>query len=253
MTSPGADTPHDPDEPAGDAARRWAPWPASPNGGHADAVPTGPDVPEDVRGVVQTAVDALSRAGSASASAVAEALESAARRLTRRVATEAAVSRPDLADEARLQRSLAARPEVTAMAGATTAAVVLRLGRRFRPLNFLARRTPAFLLATAVPAALASVSRGADELGMVVSHLAHRARADGIEPDVERVRRVAVQILSFRPVDPGVEPSHGRLAWMWIRRAVRAALPFTSGVATADPDRLAGAAAAVDTASLAAS
>jgi hypothetical protein len=32
----------------------------------------------------------------------------------------------------------------------------------------------------------------------------------------------------------------------WLRRAARAALPFTAGVATADPEGLATAAAAVD-------
>ena len=47
-------------------------------------------------------------------------------------------------------------------------------------------------------------------------------------------------------VDPEVEPSHGALVVYWLRRAFRAALPFTAGVATADPEGLASAAAAVD-------
>jgi hypothetical protein len=109
-----------------------------------------------------------------------------------------------------------------------------------------------WLFATAVPALLASVSRGADELGLVASNLVLRARAKGIEPDPERLRRVAVQIASRRPVDPEQEPRHGPLVVAWLRRAFRAALPFTSGVATSDPDGLAAAAADVDPTQLAA-
>ena len=85
---------------------------------------------------------------------------------------------------------------------------------------------------------------------MVASHLVQRARSQGVEPDLERVRRAAVQIVSHRPVDPEVEPSHGALAVRWLRRAARAALPFTAGAATADPEGLATAAATVDPASL---
>ncbi len=85
---------------------------------------------------------------------------------------------------------------------------------------------------------------------MVASHLVHRARAEGVEPDIERVRRAAVQIVSRRPIDPETEPSHGALVVQWLRRAFRAALPFTAGVATADPEGLARAAADVDTARL---
>ncbi len=81
---------------------------------------------------------------------------------------------------------------------------------------------------------------------MVASHLVHRARAAAVEPDLERVRRASVQIVSHLPVDPEVEPSHGRLALGWLRRAARAALPFTAGVATADPEGLAAAASDLD-------
>jgi hypothetical protein len=112
--------------------------------------------------------------------------------------------------------------------------------------GFLARRTPLWLVATAVPALVASVTRGADELRLLASHLVHRARAKGIEPDPERVRRAAVQIASRQAVDPEREPSHGRLVVAWLRRAFRAALPFTAGVATSDPEGLAAAAADVD-------
>lgn len=210
-------------------------------------VPSDAAVPDDVRGVVQTAVDALGRAGTISASAVTDALEGAGRSLSRRVVTEAAARRPELADERRLHDALADKPRVPALGSATTAAVALKFAGRFRRVGFLVRRTPAFLVAAAVPALVASVARGADELGMVASHLAHRARAEGVDPDIERVRRAAVQIVSHRPVDPEVEPSHGSLALIWLRRAFRAALPFTAGVATADPAGLTSAAAAVDT------
>jgi hypothetical protein len=202
-------------------------------------------VARDVRTVVQTAVDAASRAGTISAAGVTDAVESAGRSLARRVVT-GSTERRELADQARLARALADKPSVTALGSATTAAMVIRFASRFKRLGFLAKRTPAFLVAAAVPALLASVARGADELGMVSAHLVHRARAEGVEPDLERVRRTAVQIVERRPIDPEVEPSHGTLVVYWLRRALRAALPFTAGVATADPEGLAAAAAAVD-------
>ena len=212
------------------------------------AVPTDPAVPADVRGVVQTAIDTVGRAGTISGSAVTDALEGAGRSLSRRVVTEAAGRRSELADERRLHDALADKPNVPALGSATTAAVALKFAGRFRRVGFIAKRTPAaFLLATALPALVASVARGADELGMVASHLVHRSRAEGVDPDLERVRRAAVQIVSHRAVDPEVEPSHGALALIWLKRALRAALPFTSGVATADPTGLTSAAAAVDT------
>jgi hypothetical protein len=211
---------------------------------------TDPGVADEVGGVVRTALDAVGRAGTLSASAVTDALESAGRSLTRRVVTGAATEGKDLADPQALQKALADKPRVPALGSATTAAVALKFAGRFRRLGFFAKRTPAFLVATAVPALVASVTRGADELGMVASHLVHRARAEGIEPDLERVRRAAVQIVSYLPVDPEAEPSHGRLVVQWLRRAFRAALPFTAGVATADPAGLATAAAEVDPARL---
>jgi hypothetical protein len=203
-------------------------------------------VADEVQGVVQTALDAVARAGTVSAAGVADALESAGRSLSRRVVARAAAGREAMADRHALAHALADKPRVPALGSATLAALALKVASRFRRLGFLARRTPAFLLATAVPALVASVSRGAEELGLVSAHLIARARAEGVEPDLERVRRAAVQLVSHRPVDPEVEPSHGGLAVIWLRRAVRAALPFTAGVATADPEGLARAAADVD-------
>jgi hypothetical protein len=202
-------------------------------------------VADEVQGVVQTALDAVARAGTVSAAGVTDALENAGRSLSRRVVARAA-GREAMADRHALAHALADKPRIPALGSATLAALALKVASRFRALGFLARRTPAFLLATAVPALAASVSRGADELGLVSAHLIARARAEGVEPDLERVRRAAVQLVSHRPVDPEVEPSHGGLAVIWLRRAVRAALPFTAGVATADPEGLARAAADVD-------
>jgi hypothetical protein len=216
----------------------------------ADPAVTDPAVADDVGGVVRAALDAVGRAGTISASAVTDALESAGRSLSRRMVTGAATEGKDMADPSALEQALAARPRVPALGSATTAAVALKIAARFRRLGFLAKRTPAFLVAAAVPALVASVTRGADELGMVASHLVHRARAEGVEPDLERVRRAAVQIVTRRPVDPETEPSHGGLVLQWLKRAFRAALPFTAGVATADPEGLARTAAEVDTSRL---
>jgi hypothetical protein len=215
---------------------------------------TNEDLPasNEVHNVVQAAVDTLGRAGSASAGAVADAVEGAGRALTRKMVGDAVTSPRAVGDLEALARALAQRPVSPALAGATVAALGLRLAGRIRRLGFLARRTPLWLLATAVPALVASVARGADELGLVASHLVLRARAKGVEPDPERVRRVAVQIASRRAVDPEQEPRHGPLVVSWLRRAFRAALPFTAGVATSDPEGLAAAAADVDPTRLAA-
>jgi hypothetical protein len=201
---------------------------------------------DEVHRVVQDAVDAVGRAGSASAGAVADAVEGAGRALTRKVVGDAVSNPHRVEDRETLARALAERPAAPALAGATVAALGLRLAGRLRRFGFLARRTPLWLVAAAVPALVASVTRGADELRLLASHLVHRARAKGIEPDPERVRRVAVQIACRQAVDPEREPSHGRLVVAWLRRAFRAALPFTAGVATSDPEGLAAAAADVD-------
>lgn len=229
-----------------------------------EGTPNGADDPgvdQAVHGVVHTALDTMSRAGTVSLAALGDALESAARALTRRVVARAVESTPrggpagandssksagTLVDQSVLAESLDAGPTAPMVGPATVAALALKFGGRFRRLKFLAKRSPAFLAATAIPVLVASVTRGAHELGMVASHLVQRARAEGVEPDLDRVRRAAVQIMSRRPVDPETEPSHGALALGWLRRAVRAALPFTSGVATADPRGIAATAARVD-------
>jgi len=241
------------DNPTGADSAALAPSgpPATSSGADSVAL-AGQPPPDDgsvaagVTGVVRSALDAAAKAGTISVSGLTETLERAARSLSRRVVDDAESRRPPIADRTALAKALATRPPAPALAGATAAALVLRFARRFKPLKGLVTRSPIWLVAAAVPALVASVTRGADELGMVASYLIHRARAAGVEPDLERVRRAAVQIVSHMPLDPEVDPSHGNLAFGWLKRAARAALPFTAGVATADPEGLAEAASGFD-------
>ena len=203
-------------------------------------------VAEEIRNVVESALGAIGRAGSTSAANLSEAVEGAGRSLTRRVTTSAISEPKPVVDRGDLARALAEKSTTPVIANATGAALLARTLSRFRVLNFLTRRTPMWIVAGAVPALIASVARGADELGLVASHLAHRARAEGVEPDPDRVRRASVQILSGAPIDPEAEPGHGSLVIGWLKRAFRAALPFTAGVATRDPDGVAALAAEVD-------
>lgn len=199
----------------------------------------------DVRAVVQAAVDAIGRAGTISAAGIADAVDSAGRVLCRRVVAGSVRQPRPVGDTQRLATALAERPRLPSLGNATAAAIVARIAARIGPLRFLTRRTPMWLVAAAVPALIASVSRGAEELGLVASNLAQRASDAGVVPDPDRVRRAAVQILLRDPVDPDVEPRHGSLALAWLRRSFRAALPFTAGVTTSDPAGLASAAGAV--------
>jgi len=200
--------------------------------------------------VVRAAVGAAGQAGRATVDTLSEAVESPSRAVARRVTAGAlAVPRPVGEPEA-LATALARQPRAPALGGATGAAFAARVARRIGPLRFLARRTPMWLIVAAAPAVHASVTRGAEELGLVASHLVLRARQAGVQPDPDRLRRAAVQVVCRVPVDPEVEPHHARLALGWIERAVRAALPLSSGVATADPGGIAAAAAAVPASTL---
>ncbi|HEX6235586.1 MAG TPA: hypothetical protein VFZ68_00230 [Acidimicrobiales bacterium] len=204
----------------------------------------------DVRAVVQAALDAASRAGTLSAAGVADAVEGAGRALTRRVVAAAVNDPSDVGDPDRLARALAEGPSAPVLGNATVAAVAARAAARFRPFAFLSRRTPLWIMAAGVPALVTSVSRGAHELELVASHLAYRARAAGVTPDVERVRRAAIQVVANRTVDPDSEPGHGRLVVGWLRRGARVVLPFGDGISTKDPEGMAARAAEVDPASL---
>lgn len=203
-----------------------------------------------VHDVVRTAMTSVGRAGNASRVAIGEAFEGPGRALAGRIAV-AALSQPrPVADPDDLAAALNEQPRAPLLGGATGAALAAKVARRVGPLRFLARRTPMWLVITAVPALQASVARGAEELALVASHLVHRARAAGMEPDSERVRRAAVQLVSGSPVDPATEPRHAPLVVAWLERALRATLPFSPGVATRNPGSLARAATAVDPSTL---
>ena len=203
--------------------------------------------PDDtaVKAVVNGLKDALGRAGSLTASGITEAVDAPLRALTRR-ATENAVAAPrSVATESSLAKLLAERPGTPAIGNAAATALAAKVAQRFGKLKFFARRTPMWVVAAVGPALYASVTRGADEIGLLASHLVLRTRAAGMEPDPERVRRAAVQLATGVPVDTGAEARHGPLVLSWLTRAVRAALPFGASVATRQPASLAAAAASV--------
>lgn len=207
-------------------------------------------IPAAVRDLVSAALTAVGKAGSFSLGAVGDTMEAPARALAGRI-TAGAINQPKpVADPAVLTAALSAESRSPQLGGATGAALAAKVARRVGPLRFLARRTPLWLVVTALPALHASMARGAEELALVASHLVHRARAAGLEPDPEKVRRAAVQLLSGVSVDPDTEPRHAPLAVAWLQRALRAALPFSSGVATRDPGPLARAVSAVDPAAI---
>lgn len=178
-------------------------------------------------------------------------MEGPSRALTRR-ATAGALAQPRVvADTEALRAALAERSGGPALGGASAAALAARLARRVGPFRFLARRTPMWLVVAAVPAVHASVTRGAEEIGLLASHLVHRAREAGVEPDPERVRRVAVQLASGAVPDAGSDPRHAPLVVSWLRRALQSTLPFSAGVTTRDPGALAAAAGRIAPADLA--
>ena len=200
----------------------------------------------DVAAVVQDAIGAMVDAGKVSAGVVADGAERAARALSRRVITGAVAAPRPVGDERLLASALSVRPSANIAGGMVGAVLGLRALKRIGPLARLTKRSPLWLAVSALPAFTASVTHGSDEMALVASLLTHRANGAGVEPDADRVRRATVQILSREPVDPDVEPSHGTLVVGWLRRGVRAALPYTKGAATRDPKGLAAAAAAVD-------
>lgn len=195
-----------------------------------------------VWGVVGAVLAAASRTGRASAAGVNAGVEAAARGMTRRATASALTDPRPVADVRDLADALAERSSVPSLSGATAAALATRVARRAGPLRFLARRTPMWIAAVAIPALYASIARGATELNLVASHLVLRARAAGIEPDPHRLHDAAVRLLS----KVGDEaPAAGTLVSRWLGRAARSTLPFASGVRTPDPDGVAEAAGKV--------
>ena len=210
--------------------------------GQAEGSPLAPEI----SALAQAVTAAVQRSRDAGSTSGIEAIEGAARSLVRRVVTSALADPRPVPDRRRLSKALSGRSGGPSLGGATAAAVGARVARRLGPVRFAARRTPLWFAVTALPAVYSSITRGAEELTLVASHLVLRARAAGLEPDPERLRRVVVQIVSGNEVRPDDEPSHGPLAFAWGRRALRAAMPFARGVRTRDPESMASAAAAVD-------
>jgi hypothetical protein len=117
---------------------------------------------------------------------------------------------------------------------------------RIGPLKLLARRTPWLVAASVVPDVYSALARGRDDVAIVSSFLVHRAGGTGADIDPERLRRVTVQLLQRRRVDPGTEPDDADLVSSWIRRALKSALPFVKGGVTPHAKSIAAAAATVD-------
>lgn len=201
--------------------------------------------------LLRAAVTSVGRAGTVSLAAVGEAVEVPGRALAGRIASSAVAHPRPISHHTDLAAALKDHPRSPLLGGSTAAALAAKVAGRVGPLRFLARRTPMWLVVTAVPALHASITRGAEELALVASHLVHQARAAGVEPDPERVRRAVVQIVLGAPVDPATEPRYAPLAVAWMQRALRATLPFSQGVSTGDPDGLARAAAGIDPSALA--
>jgi hypothetical protein len=122
-----------------------------------------------------------------------------------------------------------------------TKAVLSRVG----PLKVFAGRTPWLMAASAVPDVYSALARGREEVAIVSSFLVNRAGGAGADIDPERLRRVTVQLLQRRRVDPESE-SDTDLVSSWIRRALKSALPFVKGGVTPHSKRIAAAAATVD-------
>jgi len=182
--------------------------------------------------------------------AVGEAAEGPGRTLAGRIAVNAVSQPRPVAHVDDLTAALDAQPRSPLLGGATGAAMLAKVAGRVGPLRFFARRTPMWLVVTVAPAVHASVTRGAEELALVASHLVHRTRAAGLEPDPERIRRVAVQLVTGVPVEAAAEPRHAPMVVAWLGRALRATLPFSPGVATPEPRQLARATAAVEPSTL---
>ena len=89
------------------------------------------------------------------------------------------------------------------------------------------------------------ILRARREVAIVSSFLVNRAGGAGADIDPERLRRVTVQLLQRRRVDPESD-FEADLVSSWIRRALKSALPFVKGGVTPHPKRIAAAAATVD-------
>ena len=144
-----------------------------------------------------------------------------------------------------LQEALSQRsslPFDSTGAAVVTKAVLSRVG----PLKLLARRMPWLMAASAIPDAYSALARGREEVAIVSSFLVNHAGGASTDIDPERLRRLTVQLLQRRRVDPESEPDDADLVSSWIRRALKSALPFVKGGVTPHSKSIAAAAATVD-------
>ena len=101
-----------------------------------------------------------------------------------------------------------------------------RLARTGRVAKVVGGRTPLGLAVRFGPAVHAAVTSSIRSIDAAAAHVVHRARANGVEPDPERVHRVVVQALGGGGIDPHAEADHGRLLRGWLTTAGRRAVPF---------------------------
>jgi hypothetical protein len=173
--------------------------------------------------------------------------ERVAQALCRRIVTRSLEDPRPVRDVRELQAALTEKSSLP-FDGSGAAVVSKAVLSRVGPLKLLARRTPWLMAASVVPDVYSALVRGRDEVAIVSSFLVHRARGGDIDPD--RLRRVTVQLLQRRRLDPDSEPGDADLVSSWIRRAVRSALPFVKAGATPHAKSIVAAASSVDPAML---
>lgn len=186
--------------------------------------PAGQAVPRDVVAFLRTVAGRGWALAGTGAHAVDDRVEDALRVLVgRRVARalrpgSARVSTDQLVD------ALGPRsgPVISPWIGAGAA----RLARTGRAVKVLGARTPLGLAVRFGPAVSAAVVGNVRRLDAAIARLVTRARDDHVEPDPERLRRVAVQALAGEPIDPDVPVDHRVLARVWMGEAGRRAIPF---------------------------
>jgi hypothetical protein len=171
--------------------------------------------------------------------------ERVARALCSRIVKQSLEDPRPVRDARELQDALSQKsslPFDSTGAAVVTKAVLSRIG----PLKLVARRTPWLVAASVVPDVYSALARGRDEVAIVSSFLVHHAGRASADIDPERLRRVTVQLLQRRRVDPELEPDHADLVSSWIRRALKSALPFVKAGVTPYSKSIAAAAATVD-------
>lgn len=178
-----------------------------------------------------------------------DAFERVARAFSTRIVKQSLADPRPIRDVHELQKALSqksALPFDSTAAAIVTKTVLSRIG----PVKLLARRAPWLMAASVVPDMYAALARGRDELAIVSSFLVHRAGHAHADIDPERLRRVTVQLLQRRHIDPSTEPDDAALVSSWVRRALKSALPFVKGGVTPHAKHIVTAASSVDPTSL---